>query len=863
MPPVTRTSLIEARKHRQWSQQELAELLGTTQNNISRWERGITTPGPYFRRKLCTLLGKTLQELGLSDEPAAGQPNRPTPDIPNVSLPPLEQEAPLWYVPSPRNPFFTGREELLHHLYESLHRKHRMALTQSLAISGLGGIGKTQIALEYAYHYRASYQAVFWLSAATRETLLAGFVTLAQLLQLPEKDARDHHRVLSAVKGWFATHQHWLLILDNADDVSVLHNLLPTEQTGHLLITTRAQALGSLAQRIDVETMGMAEATWFLLRRAKRLAPDAFLDQVAQAELAAAEAIAIEMGFLPLALDQAGAYIEEVGCSLASYLDLYRTHRQKILSRRGHMSTDHPEPVTTTWSLNFQHIEQANPAAADLLRLCAFLEPDAIPEEWFTEGSACLGPVLQPIAADALALNDAMEELRKFSLLHRNPETRLLRVHRLVQAVLKDTMEEEEQRRWAERAIRATHVVFPETVHASTWARCQRYLAQAQTCTLLARDYTITSGEVASLLFRIASYLYDHALYEQAEPLFLQALHMQEQVCGVDHLDVARPLYGLAVLYSQQKKYAAAEPLFQRALSIRQRNLGPNHPDVAKLVERFADSYAMQGKYQEAEALYQQVIRIWEKALGQDHPDMASALDGLGATFARQAKYAEAEPLFQRALSMRERLLGPNHPDIAASLNNMATFYLEQGKYELAEQLGQRAVHIWEQALGVDHHYLAYPLDALAEVCEAQNRYEEATLLFQRAAHIREQALGPEHPDVAYDLNGLANIYSRQGRYEEAEPLFQRAIRMYEQAFGECHPDIAKVCYDFAVCQQARGKSQEAVALYQRALAIREQTLGADHPETVETREKYLALTHTINQEEAVVSIETAQVENM
>jgi hypothetical protein len=156
--------------------------------------------------------------------------------------------------------------------------------------------------------------------------------------------------------------------------------------------------------------MGMVEGTLFLLHRAKMLAEDAFLDQASEEQLAGAEAIVIEMDFLPLALDQAGAYIEEIGCSLSAYLDLYRMHRKELLQRRSRLSTDYPETVATTWSLSFQKVEQANVAAADLLRLCAFLEPDAIPEDLISEGSAHLSPVLKRVAVDVLKLNSAIED---------------------------------------------------------------------------------------------------------------------------------------------------------------------------------------------------------------------------------------------------------------------------------------------------------------------------------------------------------------------------------------------------------------------------------------------------------------------
>ena len=213
--------------------------------------------------------------------------------------------------------------------------------------------------------------------------------------------------------------------------MSTAYDIIPMEYSGHLLLTSRAQALGSLAQQIEVETMGIVEGTLFLLRRAKLLTPGASLDQVSEDCLATAEAIVLEMDFLPLALDQAGAYIEEVGCSLLAYLELYRTHRKELLQHRGHVPTNYRKSVATTWSLSFQKIEQANPALL-LLQLCAFLDPDTISEELICKGNAYFGPVLGPSAMDTFKLNKAIEELRKFSLLQRNPETRTLRIHRLV-----------------------------------------------------------------------------------------------------------------------------------------------------------------------------------------------------------------------------------------------------------------------------------------------------------------------------------------------------------------------------------------------------------------------------------------------
>src|SRR5579885_3039437 len=370
--------LRKERLRRHLSQEALAEALGTIPPTISRWERDQSFPRAYHRLALCRLFQMKPEEL-FEETPVQEQA---------ASASPL-----IWHVPYPRNPFFTGREEILQRLHEMFHHRCTLALTQSLAVSGLGGIGKTQIALEYAYQYRKDYHCVFWIQAASRESLFAGFIMIAQLLKLPEKDERDQKRIIQAVKQWFSTHQDWLLILDNADDIAMVGDYLPATNAGHLLLTSRAQALGSLAQRIEVEDMGLTEGTLFLLRRSKLLAPDAFPDQVSEECLATAEAIVIEMAFLPLALDQAGAYIDEIGCSLATYLELYRARRQELLARRGQLSAEYPESVATTWSLSFQRIEQANPAAADLLRLCAVLQPDTVPYELRSQASASLGPV--------------------------------------------------------------------------------------------------------------------------------------------------------------------------------------------------------------------------------------------------------------------------------------------------------------------------------------------------------------------------------------------------------------------------------------------------------------------------------------
>jgi hypothetical protein len=283
-------------------------------------------------------------------------------------------------VPHARNPFFTGRDEVLERLREALQSRGAAAL------SGLGGIGKTQTALEYAYRHRQEYECVFWAKAESRHTLIADYVSIATLLNLPESTVKEQEAVVGAVKRWLESNPGWLLILDNADELAMAREFIGSDAKGHILLTTRAQATGGLAERVEIEEMEPEESVVFLLRRVSVIAKDAPLSAGKEAERKLAEQISRELGRLPLALDQAGAFIEETPSSLAEYLQLYKAKGKELRAQRGDLG-DHPS-VSVTFSLAFEKVSASNPAAADVIRVCSYLSPDAIPEEIFTEGAA-------------------------------------------------------------------------------------------------------------------------------------------------------------------------------------------------------------------------------------------------------------------------------------------------------------------------------------------------------------------------------------------------------------------------------------------------------------------------------------------
>src|SRR5216684_589472 len=240
---------------------------------------------------------------------------------------------PTWNVPFERNPFFTGREDILANLHQALNTGNPAALTQ--AISGLGGVGKTQTAIEYAYRHRDSYSYIFWVKSETREQLVSDFIALAELLNLPQKDAQDQSIIVNAVKQWLAANTGWLLILDNADDLAMAKDFLPPTGKGHVLLTTRAQVTGRLAQRVEIEKMELTEGTLFLLRRANIIPFDAPIEKASPADVAKAREIVQAVDGLPLALDQAAAYIDDTACGLSRYLERYQTQHAKLLKRRG------------------------------------------------------------------------------------------------------------------------------------------------------------------------------------------------------------------------------------------------------------------------------------------------------------------------------------------------------------------------------------------------------------------------------------------------------------------------------------------------------------------------------------------------
>lgn len=669
--------LITARFQRHLSQQEVADLIGTTRVNVSRWECGVTCPSPYFRQQLCTFFEKNAEELGIIPKDAAEG---------SKTLIPSRQEGVssgnhvLHHISIKRNLFFTGREDTLTSIHAALHSKQPTALTQTYIINGSGGVGKTQMVVEYLYRHYEDYQAILWIQATSCQSLIADLSEIAVLLGLiPGGDTLQSQQIIKAVRHWLEEQERWLLVMDNICDLNILNDTLFATHNGHILLTTRNQVSGIIAQHITLAPMTLEEGAFFLLRRSKRIDLDTPLEGAAENLRIHAREISRLMGGLPLALDQAGAYIETMACDLPDYIDRYQAQPAPMLSLRENTGIDHPESVATMLSCTVSEVAQANIAALDLLRLCAFFAPVAIPEEIITGNGSELGLSLQSIVSNPPIFDAALVELRKHSLLSRNPEARTLTMHGLVQTILKESLDEDTRRLWAMRAIKAmsrTLLANPSV----TKQQYQRYLPHVQACVELAEQLDIVIAEGAELLYSIALYSDRQEDYSKAEAFCYRAVRMSEKLVGSKHPDTLSYLTTLGRLYITQEKYGEAEPLCLQTLTTCEQVLHPEHLLLADNLNNLATLYEIQGKYSQAGTLFLRALVIREQTLQPEHPDIVDSHSSLAKLYYKQGKDSEAAMILQQMPAIQRKVAGRDASDTVRSLDWQTLFCIQRNE---------------------------------------------------------------------------------------------------------------------------------------------------------------------------------------
>ena len=699
------------------SQVALASRTGISKEAVSMLERGVRA-----RPRNATVL-RLAQALRLPPEErtaltAAARRARSTPA--GGAVPPESGAG----IPPDPIPHFVGRDAEL----EELHRK--LQARRRVAVHGLGGIGKTQLVVQYLHRRRAEYpDGVFWVRAEQETGLVGDLASLAWRLRLPERETRQQVRQIEAVLVWLRAHERWLLVLDNVAAMSLdaVRRWLSPGLPGHLVATSRTPMWSA---RVGLEPLSTDVARRFLL------------DRAGEADADAALAVAEALGGLPLALEQAAAYLEVSGRDLAGYAGLLRTSLPQLM-REG-KPEDYPRPVAGTWLISFERVAGELPAAAALLRLCAFLAPDDIPVSALRAGAAHLPEPLRPALGDEVELDRTTGVLARYSLARRQSDG--LRVHRLVQAVVRDALGPD-QRAWLGAAVRLLHAVMPEEpqLHPALWPLCARLVAHVQIADELGGAGTEEPAAMGALMDRIGAYLRCRGDFDRARPAYERALSIHESVHGADHPITADSLSALAGLLRERGELAAARPLQERALAIRERTLGPDHVETSNSLNNLGFLLRDQGDLSGATLLLERALAIRERVLGPEHHGTATILNNLALVLIDQCELAAARPLLERALAIRERTLGPEHNLTAECLCNLGHLLTLLGEPDAARPLLERSVATLRRILGPDHPHTARVQQRLANQRQAQGQLAEARDLHADALATLERTLGPKH----------------------------------------------------------------------------------------------------------------------
>ncbi|NWJ48785.1 MAG: tetratricopeptide repeat protein [Chloroflexi bacterium] len=499
---------------------------------------------------------------------------------------------PIWNLTHQRNAFFTGREDLL----DALESAQTNAITQ--AVAGLGGVGKTQTAVEYAYRNKERFDLVWWVNAEFATSLRSDLADLAFKLGLATQGATEQAEAIALALHYLRTcPTHWLLVLDNVEEPADIRPYLPNGGNGQTLITSRYNGdWGKSIKPLFAQIWGQSQSVQFLEKRTER-------------SEAAFEELAQELGGLPLALEQAAAYMNAKSKSGESYLELFKKRRMELLKRSNAPEDYHNDTVATTWEISFKALGEANPAGAELLELCAWLGVAEIPFSLFLENAEELPERLEATAGDELDWDDAIGAIKRYSLAEVSGEG--LTLHRLVGLALRTAQGTDTAR--LEQAAKLLWAAYPD-VEFETWEDCGRLLEVGMAVAGYAEERGAALAAASYLYNQIALYLQNaRADYRQALPLFQRALAISEKMLGSEHPTVAIRLINMGGLLREMGEYASALPLFQRALAIDEKALGAEHPDIATNLNHLGSLLQNMGEYASALPLYQRAIEIGEK----------------------------------------------------------------------------------------------------------------------------------------------------------------------------------------------------------------------------------------------------------
>lgn len=722
---------------------------------------------------------------------------------------------PVWGNVPPRNKNFTGREELLAELRAGISSQVTAVVPQPKTLHGLGGVGKTQMAVEYIYRYRHEYDVVWWIPSDQAFLVKTALAELAPNLGLPTaavsgiddaaKDALDALR-----RG--EPYSKWLLVFDNADQPEDLLDLIPRD-LGHVLITSRNHRWGSLVDAIPVDVFRREESVEFLGKRVRNAISE---DDAAR--------LAEELGDLPLALEQAGALLFERGMSAAEYLEQLKQRTSQLLSQG--RPAEYPLPMTAAWSVSVANLTETLPEAVELLRVCAFFGSEPIPREAISRAPEGMRPELAGLINDTIRLGRAVGELGRYALAKLDIPGRTIQIHRLVQKLVQDELSPADQ----ERYRREVHLLLAaydagDPSDESSWPRYSSLLGHLTPAKIADSDVP----EVRRFAIRMLRALLGSGDYQSARLVAQDFIKRWSGASGTDHPDVVRVKLEQTNVLRELGQYEQATELNKEILSIAEQVLGPDDEDTLRALRGSAADLRALGDFKGALQRDEQTLRRYEERYGSDDVGTLRATHNLAIDHGLMSDYKRARDLHDRAYSGWRALPSTDNSSMVSALTGLARVVRLSGEYSEACDLGEDAYAIAMEALGAEHNWTLRTGTDLAVARRRFGEYEQAEEL---AAQVHERCVrlyGLKSPDTLAAAMCLSNVWRTRTKLDEATALVVDSVGRYADVYPADHPYSHACLTNLAVLRRVQGDAQSARKLNERALNGLDSVLGRGH----------------------------------
>ncbi|EHA45981.1 hypothetical protein MGG_02976 [Pyricularia oryzae 70-15] len=738
-----------------------------------------------------------------------------------------------WIVPFERNTRFTDRNSELDQLHSMLSSGDQFT---KVAVSGLGGVGKTQLVLELLYRLKEKGEefSAIWVQATTVESLDQGYHAVAEYLGISKSGDKDVD-IKKLVQSFLSEESAspWILIFDNADDINMWTNkpdgegqklssrlidYIPKHKKGKVIFTTRDRRVAvKLANQNVIEVSKLAQSTAmqmlqnFLIRK-----------ELVTSRPDDAKAILAWLTHLPLAIAQAAAYINENGITLADYLTLVNCQEQDTIEllteefEDDARYSDMKNPIATTWLVSFQKIQQRDPLAADYMSFMACLDHKDIPQ------------LLLPPGPSRKREIDSIGTLSAYSFIATRSEDGALDLHRLVHLVIRNWLRMEGfLADWTRKAVARLEEVFPDHEHRNrtVW---RVYLPHAN-CLLESNLIDNDNTSKINLKWKIALCYYSDGRYSEAETFLREVMEVRTRRLGPEHPDTLKCMAKLALTYHAQSRFQESKALGLRAFNTQSRILGEEDPETLSTMSHLAMTCSDLSQWKESEELELQALKLRKSVLGSEHPDTLVCMSNLVYLYNCQGWWERAELLGKETITARKKVLGVEHPDTLLSIGNLAHTYNNQGRYQDAEELLVQVVQARTQALGEDHPHTLSGMSNLAVSYHNQGRWDEAEALQGKVVVARKTLLGAEHFSTLTSMAHLSSTYQSQGRLTEAELLGSQVMELRKKVLGLEHHHTLASMSSLSLMYLEDGQLSKAEEIALNVLAIRVRVLGMRH----------------------------------